>query len=149
MEKSARIASQSPCLTGDTIIRTVDGDKPLQELGIETTRVISPDGSWTTIYGVHDQGFQAVYELDTEMDGSIRATGDHRFWAQQDDGIPDWHTVEEMSTSGGNWRIAIADSRWAYVTQVAPQGSERAWDLILGDPHTFIANNFVTRDSQD
>ena len=70
-----------PCLTGDTLVKTIDGWERIDGLD-RPKRVWTKDG-WKMATASVQTGFKEVIDIETMMGHRISATHEHRFWARR------------------------------------------------------------------
>ena len=103
-----QIESTNPCVTGDTMVYTQDGIKPIKDLHEEGNfHVIATDGrfnvgrfSWAI--DVWSSGVKPVYRLATREGYQIRLTRDHKVMTQRG-----WVPAEQLEQGD---LVHIADS---------------------------------------
>lgn len=100
----------NPCITGDSLILTTDGLKPVIELvGKQFTAVVNGKEYLSTEKGFWKTGTLPVYYIKLQNGEEIRATGNHKFSV----GLDQWKEVKDMQI-GEN--IVICDNhnyRWS------------------------------------
>lgn len=71
-----------PCLTGDSLIMTNEGYKPIIEVTAKNS-VLSHDGIFHRIEALMYQGKKEVYKIKTSGAIEINATGNHKFYVRK------------------------------------------------------------------
>ena len=162
--KDIKCKGTNPCLTGDSIISTLDGDIPITNLvGKQFTAVIFknstekyPEGMRmecpSTPEGFWSNGFKDVYEITVSLLGgtvkyNIKATLDHKFRGKYS-----WVSVGEMKIN----EILCVEQNGFYgegpVSSIRYVGKEEVFDCTIPEKegimkkwtHAFIANGFVS-----
>src|SRR5207249_3190988 len=70
--------ASNPCVAGDTLVATADGQKRIAELVGQTAEVIDANGEPSFVNSVFKTGFKPVYELKTRGGYTLRLTADHK-----------------------------------------------------------------------
>ncbi len=78
---SGRIAASNPCVTGDTLVATLEGYRPIKDLVGKQVDIINSSGVQKAI-AVFPTGVKQVYRLKTRSGYSLRLTGDHKVWTE-------------------------------------------------------------------
>ena len=73
-----RIEASNPCVTGDTLVATVDGLRRIDELVGKAAFVIGSDGKPHFVNRIFPTGTKPVYTLRTRAGYELRVTGDHK-----------------------------------------------------------------------
>lgn len=92
-----------PCLTGDSLVMTNEGYKPIINIDINNT-VLSHDGLFHKVVALMKQGEKETFKIRTSGSFEINATSNHKFYVRKKEYInnkriisnPQWLTVEEM-----------------------------------------------------
>lgn len=72
------------CLAGETLVKTPDGDVPIQDLAGTTATVLDGDGIWTEA-PIREFGTQSLMKVTLSRNGTRRviyATSDHRWYVR-------------------------------------------------------------------
>jgi ribonucleoside-diphosphate reductase alpha chain len=75
---AGRINASNPCVTGDTLVATADGLKPIADLVGKTAEIINARGEKSFVDRIFKTGTKPVFELKTRSGYRLRLTGDHR-----------------------------------------------------------------------
>ncbi|MBI4367730.1 MAG: intein-containing adenosylcobalamin-dependent ribonucleoside-diphosphate reductase [Deltaproteobacteria bacterium] len=79
---TGRINASNPCVTGDTLIATAEGLRPIADLVGSAVDIITADGEVAHVTEVFATGFKEVYELRTQSGYTVKLTGDHKVWTR-------------------------------------------------------------------
>lgn len=85
---SGRINASNPCVTGDTLIATAEGYRPIAELVGQEVEVIDGRGEKSWAKRVFKTGQKPVYELRTRAGYRVRLTADHLVWTENRGDVP-------------------------------------------------------------
>lgn len=88
VKNSGRINASNPCVTGDTLVATVSGLKPIQDLVGKTSDMLTFDGRVVRVSEIFATGFREVYELTTKNGYTLKLTADHKVWTQNRGDVP-------------------------------------------------------------
>jgi ribonucleoside-diphosphate reductase alpha chain len=83
-----RIHGSNPCVTGDTLVATTEGLKPIMELVGKTADILTFDGRVARVSEIFPTGFKDVYELRTQSGYSLKLTADHKVWTKNRGDVP-------------------------------------------------------------
>ncbi|MDE3036549.1 MAG: vitamin B12-dependent ribonucleotide reductase, partial [Nitrospirota bacterium] len=72
------INASNPCVTGETLVATVDGWRRIDALVGKTVRIIGADGQPHVVTKVFPTGRKPIFTLTTRAGYRVRITGDHR-----------------------------------------------------------------------
>ena len=149
-----------PCLAGDTLILTKEGYKPLIDIKVGDM-VLSHDNQYHEVTNFFDQGVKLTYKIKIGKD-EIRATGNHRFYAQRTLASKwEWLTVEEMMEcphcfAASMWGLQskyplgadTGEMLGLFVSSIEPYKEEHVYDIEVKDTHTFIAHRVISHNCQ-
>lgn len=79
--KAGRINASNPCVTGDTLVATASGLKPIKQL-VGTQPLIKTTHGYHKAKRVWQTGVKPVFKLTTKSGYSLKVTGDHRFFVE-------------------------------------------------------------------
>ncbi|MCZ2343352.1 MAG: hypothetical protein LC104_16395 [Bacteroidales bacterium] len=97
-----RINASNPCVTGDTLVATVDGWVRIDSLLNTETTVIGADGELHPIAPAFPTGTKPVYQLRTQSGFSVKLTADHRVLTANRGDVPACElTVDDRVVLGG------------------------------------------------
>jgi ribonucleoside-diphosphate reductase alpha chain len=132
------IESTNPCVTGDTLVKTSLGYKPVTEL------LGSPFAA--DVFGIHypsgDHGFfftgrKAVHELQTFGGHSLKLTRDHRVLLENGT----WVAAEDLREGD---HVQLDDGMIASFRRLEDLGREEdVFDCVVQGAHAFSANGIV------
>lgn len=97
--EEAPVKEKDHCLTGDTMVDTVFGQKPIRNLVgkiglVKCWNVQKKRKAWSIFWNVHKARVNApVYEVETNDGRKFKATGDHLVLTQRG-----WIRVDKLST---------------------------------------------------
>ncbi|MBI4211041.1 MAG: vitamin B12-dependent ribonucleotide reductase, partial [Deltaproteobacteria bacterium] len=98
-----KIHASNPCVTGDTLVATAEGAKPIQDLVGKTIDITTFDGRTVRVSEIFPTGFKDVYELRTQSGYTLKLTADHKVWTINRGDVP----ASELTT---NDELALASS---------------------------------------
>jgi ribonucleoside-diphosphate reductase alpha chain len=75
--KLGPIKSSNPCVTGDTLISTINGLVPIKDI-TESTKILGKDGNFHSIFKFFSTGKKLVYKIITKCGYELKATSDHK-----------------------------------------------------------------------
>ncbi|MBI2336783.1 MAG: vitamin B12-dependent ribonucleotide reductase [Deltaproteobacteria bacterium] len=87
-KNSGRINASNPCVTGDTVVATTEGLKPIIELVGKSADILSFDGRIVHTSEVFATGFKPVFELKTQSGYTLKLTEDHKVWTVNRGDVP-------------------------------------------------------------
>lgn len=139
-----RIVCFNPCVTGDTLVSTVDGLVPISVLAeFGAVDLYTGSGKRTSGYAFCS-GFKPVYEV-TFNDGRIlKCTHNHKL-VTPDGKVP----LEELEVGdyvitapfGPEHVVEVAETGVSVIKSIMYLGEEHVYDITVEhDEHTFIAN---------
>jgi ribonucleoside-diphosphate reductase alpha chain len=76
--EDGRINASNPCVTGDTLVATLNGWQRIDDLVGKTAEVIGSDGQPHTVTNIFPTGRKPIMLLSTQSGYQVRITGDHR-----------------------------------------------------------------------
>ena len=77
------INASNPCVTGDTLVATTEGQRRIDELVGKATFVIGSDGKPHFVNNIFATGTKPVYVLRTRAGYELRVTADHKILAEE------------------------------------------------------------------
>ncbi|MBI4126746.1 MAG: vitamin B12-dependent ribonucleotide reductase, partial [Deltaproteobacteria bacterium] len=83
-----RIYASNPCVTGDTLVSTTEGLKPIAELVGKTIDLLAFDGRVVRVSEIFPTGFKEVFELKTASGYTLKLTADHKVWTENRGDVP-------------------------------------------------------------
>ena len=158
-----------PCLVKDTLVLTKDGYKQLIDIK-PGDMVLSHDNEYHEVTKFMEQGEKNVFEINSILFNTIRATGNHRFYVRErnnfNNGKAVWLSVEELFKNDlyKNYYIGSFakfyeglidggvydnDYVWIPFSINATNIVEPVYDIEVKDSHSFVANNCITHNCQD
>lgn len=137
----------NPCITGDTIIKTAEGDLPVVEL-VNTPFVVflPPYNYHECRKGFYSTGIKEVYTITLKNGMSIKATSNHRFLAKEKIEMLEeagWLSIDQGLSVGNALSI---DPRvddlylWSEIISIEKAGREEVYDCEVDDVHQYFAN---------
>lgn len=98
----------NPCLTGDTMVMTTQGLRPIQDLVGKPFQVVVAGQSFSSSEkGFWHTGKKTVYRVRLWHGMEIRATGNHSFFSYHG-----WKTVGEMSPEEDALLLSVGGGAW-------------------------------------
>lgn len=88
VKNSGRINASNPCVTGDTLISTTKGMRPIQDLVGEAIDILTFDGRVVKTSKIFPTGMKEVFELRTKSGYTLKLTGDHKVWTENRGDVP-------------------------------------------------------------
>lgn len=136
---SGMINASNPCVTGDTLVDTIDGEIRIDELVGKKTSVLSYNGEYNPIKGSFVTGVRKVYLLETDTK-SIRLTSDHLIHTKYGDvAAKDLNAESKINTTNG----------WESIKSFSYIGEETVYDLTEPETNHFIANGIVVHNCSE
>lgn len=144
-EKASERGTEEPvktndhCLTGETIVNTVDGDYRIKDLIGKTGQVLCHDEkSWSATvseyYNVQlTQEKADVFEVELYDDRTIRATTEHPVLTQRG-----WVIISELTEDDGILDITIGG--YAGIKSIRYVGKEDVYNMEVKTHHNFSVN---------
>jgi ribonucleoside-diphosphate reductase alpha chain len=83
-----RINASNPCVTGDTLVATDEGQVRIDQLTNRSSRVVGADGKLHEIGPAFSTGTKQVYLLRTRAGYSLKLTADHKVWTKNRGDVP-------------------------------------------------------------
>ncbi|MBI2055465.1 MAG: intein-containing adenosylcobalamin-dependent ribonucleoside-diphosphate reductase [Candidatus Sungbacteria bacterium] len=84
---TGRINATNPCVTGETLVATQYGWRPICEL-VGETPVVATTRGWQRVKRVWQTGVKPVYRMITRSGYSLRLTADHRVFIPSKGDVP-------------------------------------------------------------
>lgn len=138
------VCGYNPCLTGDTMILTTDGLRPITELvGKKFTAIIDGKKYPSTDEGFWHSGVKPVKMVTLKNGCSLKATGNHRFMTNNDE----WTMVDNMQVGVTKIKLADNQSGELYSSVISIQElpeHQDVYDCTIPDKHCFSANGCVS-----
>ena len=100
----------NPCVTGDTLVATDEGWRPIESMVGERANVIGADGAPHPVDRIFPTGTKPVFEMKTRAGYRVRITADHKVVTQRGDvAVRDLTPNDRVSLQGpGFGRGSIA-----------------------------------------
>lgn len=156
------------CVTGDTLVLTEDGLRPIKEL-TANEKVVSANGEVVKTSHWFDMGYAEVLEVVTENGFKITGTYEHPIVVGiNDDGTPQFKRLDQLKvgssvalmkgsklteTSEGGYELSLDNLAGAgyffdQVQSVTPAGRQRVYDLTVPDHHSYVGNGFINHNTR-
>ena len=130
----------NPCITGDTLISTTQGQMPVRNLvNTQFTACIEDKDFKSTSVGFWCSGNKDVFRVTLENGNSVKATSNHRFLMDIDD-KPCWREVGKMKVG----QSIICHKSSSPITCIEPAGNEKVYDCTIPGVNAFIANGMYS-----
>ena len=124
-----RIRASNPCVTGDTLVATSDGYRPVKDLiGRPFTALVDGKEFPSTSLGFFFTGVKQVFQVHTAEGFSVKATADHSFLVRGSDGLEVWRALHEITIGD---EIAVHTHAILAVKSPAGKFVERDRELLL------------------
>lgn len=151
------IRASNPCVTGDTLISTDEGNIPIKELVGKSANVYGLDGKLYHVDKIFETGVKQVIELVLEDGTTLKLTPDHLVWTENRGDVP----AGELKSSDklrcfpldGTYRDIIKDGYRStpiivgrkgffpgYISQINTLPPEPVYDLTEPNTNHFFAN---------
>lgn len=83
-----RINASNPCVTGDTLVSTVNGWRRIDQLVGQRPILMGKDGEALKAKAVYPTGEKLVYRLETRSGYTLKLTGDHKVYTINRGDVP-------------------------------------------------------------
>ena len=151
-----RINGSNPCVTGDTLVLTTEGQQRIVDLVGRSAFVIGSDGAPHFVSNIFPTGIKSVFELRTEGGHSLKLTADHRVLTANRGDVPaaELTPADEIivlrspvlaGTVNGLQHAAHSD-RFA---SLQPVGIAPVYDLTEPETSHFVANGVVVHNCSE
>lgn len=145
---------ESGCLTGDSIITSLDGKKLTMEELVENPSILPlPILSFNAnsfllekdmIIKAFYSGKKQIFQLNTQSNFSIKASENHPFYKDNT-----WTKLEHLKVGDS---ILVKDPLSSHIyydkiTSFSPLGEEKVFDVTVANNHNFIAQNIIVHNS--
>ena len=133
------VKANDHCVTGDTIVNTVDGDYKIKDLIGKSGQVFCYDEEKevATVSDFYDvrltQGNVDVFEVELEDGRTIRATAEHPVLTQRG-----WVRVSELTLNDSILDIKMA--KFAEIKSIRDIGKEDVYNMEVKTHHNFSIN---------
>lgn len=87
VSNTARINATNPCVTGETLVATREGWRPIMDLVGSTPEIATSQG-WKRAEKVWQTGIKPIYRLTTRAGYTLRLTADHRVFVSGRGDVP-------------------------------------------------------------
>lgn len=126
----------NPCVTGDAVVLTDEGERPVSALiGKPFTAIVNGE-KYQSLSGFWKTGTHQVYRIVTDR-GSVRATANHRFKIHSGS----WIETKDLVLGD---QVVLANSEGcATVMTVEADGIEDVYDCTIEGIHAFSANGLM------
>ena len=116
-----RINASNPCVTGDTLVATDEGWRPIASMVGQAARIIGADGQPHWVEKIFSTGRKPVFRLRTRAGYQVRITGDHRVWTKErgDVAVEDLEIGEHLVLQGAGFGRRALSERLALAAGVA------------------------------
>lgn len=92
---------------------------------------------------LHDNGTDAVFELETSSGRRIRATAKHKFYKPGEGWVPleEFKTIQEVNDKADFIALYPLSGgiRWGRIQSIRLIGQMKVWDLEVEDNHNYVA----------
>jgi ribonucleoside-diphosphate reductase alpha chain len=150
------IQATNPCFTGDTLIETVDGPKPIASLvGKPFEAIVDGRPFASNAHGAWSNGVKPIGRLETEDGQVLRVTWDHQLRTANEHGIRgEWRTLRDLRVgdylalhfhakipvgAGGGSQHPFATK----ITAIEDAGTEEVFDCSIPGPHVVDAGEGI------
>lgn len=142
------------CLTGDTLVWTTNGKRPIKDLLNVTGKCfcVNPQSGRLAIrefFNVHKLKPVTVYELELVNGHKVRATADHKFYSRpvNDPAGKKFRTLLDINAR--LHKMQIADVRFGArlefvnIKSIRPAGKEPVFNMTVDKLHNYIVNDGI------
>ena len=156
-----RINASNPCVTGDTLVSTIDGPRRIDELVGKATFIIGSDGAPHFVSHIFPTGKKRVYKLSTANGLELRLTADHKVLTAnrgdvaaadltaQDEIVVMPHLVLSNAAVYADDRGIKQSSSRDQLAHFEFVGEEIVYDLTERDTSHFVANGVVVHNCSE
>lgn len=138
---SGKIRASNPCLAGDTMVSTSNGECCIKDLVGVPTEVIGSDGKLHSVTGAFSKGVKQVALLVTKGGYFIKATLDHKFLTKEGDKeLRHLSVHDELSTGLG---------AFTSVQSITVLPEEEVYDINEPETNHFVANGLVVHNCSE
>lgn len=145
------------CLTGDTLVMTVNGYKYISDINIhdklysiDTDRLLIEKD---VVINKTVTKQKDVYFIKTKAGNNIKATSNHQFLTKLEDGSYKWRSLDTGLSVGSILLVAEGNDIETYdsagdlfevpINRIEYVGKEDVYDITVANNSNFIANNIV------
>lgn len=133
----------NPCVTGDTLVDTAQGKRPVSDLvGTSFTAVVHSEEHPSTSEGFWKTGHKEVFLLSLDSGHSLKATADHEILTQ-DDQEQLWVALKDLRVGDAVVLSVSNGPPVSSVVSITPCGFEDVYDCTIPSIHRFVANGIV------
>jgi ribonucleoside-diphosphate reductase alpha chain len=132
------INASNPCVTGDTLVATTEGQRRIDELVGKAAFVIGSDGKPHFVNNIFPTGTKPVYVLRTRSGYELRVTADHKILTEErgDVAVKDLIIGERVHLGGARFGSRTLEPELAEAIGLAVGGgcvtrSEKAAQLFI------------------
>lgn len=133
----------NPCVSGDTMIMTDQGEKPVYELiGKPFVAKLSP-GAPPEICntGFWFSGEKEVFLLETMNGHRLKATAEHKIQVHHlNEFRLEWREMKDFKVGD---LVALGRGIYDEITCIAPAGIEKVYDCSVEKTHRFVADGII------
>jgi ribonucleoside-diphosphate reductase alpha chain len=131
----------NPCLHGDTLITTTDGNIPIRELVGKTPTTYDNDGDEQKITKVFSSGIKEVITLKMENGFSITCTPDHLFKTIENT----WRKAENLF----GHTIKNINHESSRICEIIPAGKAEVFDFTQPVTHSGSICGYITHNCSE
>ena len=119
--EGGRINASNPCVTGDTLVATDEGWRPIASMVGRTARIFGADGQPHWVEKIFSTGRKPVFRLKTRSGYQVRITGNHKVWTSErgDVAVEDLKVGEHLALQGAGFGRRALSERLALAVGVA------------------------------
>ena len=145
------------CLTGDTVVTTIDGPMAIRDLVASPVPVLSSSDCRTVefrdVVAARSTGLRDVYEVRLEDGSCVRCTDNHRWMGFDNEEL----FTQDLKPGARLAHVHTGDTlHWYFrsgadhrVVSVTLCGQEEVFDITVDGTHTFVLENgLVSHNSQ-
>ncbi len=145
------------CVTGDTLIATSQGMKPIEHLKPDTHGIPDDEGGvfYPLTIGVqtpngikqtshfYDSGVKPTLKITTQAGYSLAGTHNHPVMTRH----ANWVTLSKLQVGDLVMVHNGRDFDWQSITAISENGLQHCYDLTVPDGHAFVANGIVSHNT--
>lgn len=141
------IRASNPCVTGDTLISTDEGNIPIKDLVGKSANVYGLDGTLYRVDKIFETGVKEVIEIVLTDERTLKLTADHLVWTENRGDVPagELRTDDEL-------RLLQNDNIGFWLGKIHHiniLGIEPVYDLTEPNTHHFFANGIAVHNCSE
>lgn len=149
-EEDSRAMGVNPCITGDSLVLTKDGEIKVEDLvGKQFSVRVAGGIHKSTEKGFWSNGVKPVYRMTLENGFYIKATKNHKFLvADLRTGKSEWVELGNI-TDFENQKVFCKDDYLFNVSSIQYEGEYEVYDCTIPGPSCYIANGIYSHNCSE